>query len=110
MVGTLLKILGVIVLIGGLLGLFVGGFTVLYGEMQSADADDGLLFTDMRQAREGEEAKEAGIAIVGGSFLVSGLGLAVLVAGIASGGHERNGPRQQQQQQVVIVPGPPRSD
>ena len=109
MVGTLLKILGVIVLIGGVLGVFVGGFTILYGEIQETDSDDGLLFTDGRQAREGQQAKEAGVAIVGGGFLVAGLGLAVLVAGMAVGSHER--PRgQQQQQQVVIVPGPPRTD
>lgn len=108
MVGTLLKILGVIVLIGGVLGLFIGGFTILYGELQTADADDGLLFSDARQAREGQETKEAGVAIVGGSFLVSGLGLAFLVAGIAVGGRDRSG--QQQQQQVVVVPGPPRAN
>ena len=109
MVGTLLKILGVVVLIGGVLGIFVGGFTILYGEMQATDSDDGLLFTDARQAREGEAAKEAGVAVVGGSFLFAGLGLALLVAGIAIGGSERSG-KQQQQQQVVVVPGPPRTD
>ena len=109
MVGTLLKILGVIVLIGGVLGLFIGGFTIMYGEMQQADADDTFLFTDPRQARAGEDATEAGVAIVGGSFLVAGLGLALLVAGIAASGRGR-GATQQQQQQVVIVPSPPRTD
>lgn len=105
MVGTFLKILGVVVLIGGLLGIFVGGFTILYGEVHAADSNDAVLLT---QAREGDLAKEAGIAIIGGSFLFSGLGLALLVAGSVMGGAERA--RRQQQQPLGMVPGPPRTD
>jgi hypothetical protein len=108
MVGTFLKILGIAVLSGGVLGLFIGGFTIIYGEVQRADADDALLFTDARQSREGQETIDLGIGLVGGSFLVCGLGLVLIVAGVSAGARGRAG--AQQQQQVVIVTSPPRTD
>lgn len=99
---TVLKVVGLVVLVGGVLGLFVGGFTTLMGQMETHESNDGLLFPDSERAQRGQEMSAAGVAIIGGSLLVSGLGLVLLVAGIALGGGA--GARQSQQQQIIVVP------